>query len=304
LKLWFILPLLLLTACDTSSFLKDTTTTTQENVTNVTEVTPVNVTVNETANITIQEPTAFYTPTEDNVSLFVMNTAGQSIAIYFEDRLLLVDSGKESDSQDILRNIRNLGIEKIDHLILTNSKEENVGGLPYIIIQTSPANVYDSGFPSDSSSYKLYRELHPNRTLVPFDKLFIMDDVFIRMIVPYDGGNGFLSEVSDNSIITKISFKSNDFLLMSNCGLDCMEIIKDEPVDADVLVVDGSCDSTTLSFVQKVNPKAVIATGELCKETEDRFNFLNTPLYYKEKHGGIKLVSDGLNFALSYQKTQ
>ncbi len=300
-----VIALLFLTACDMSPFLGNTPQNPQpvENGTNVTEVEPVNVTEANTTTETVPV-TNLYRPFSKNLSIYVMDVVGQSIIILKSGKSLLLDAGTEDDSKIILQNLRNLGITELDNVILTNPTEENLGGLPYIIIQTSPAIVYDTGRASQSSNYQFYKELYPNNTLVPTDKLFLIDNMFVKLIVLYDDEKGFLEDVKDNSIITKLTYKLNDFLFMSNCGFQCLERIKDENVNADVLVIDGSCDSTTLTFIQKVSPKVVVATEELCPETKDRFEFLDIPLYYKEKHGDIRIISNGENIELNFLKVE
>lgn len=302
LKLLLLLLLLFLTSCS-STFLGNVPKNPEQiNAENTTKVEPINLTNETEEKEEVAVVDNLFLPIKDNLSIFVMDVEGQSIIVLKEEESLLIDAGKETDSNKILRNIRNLGVDKLGYIILSNPKEENVGGLPYIIIQTSPAIVYESGYPSSSTSYQLYRELFPNKTLVPSDKLFLLEDTFIRMIVPYDEGKGFLDDLQDNSIITKITYRANSFLLMSNCGFKCIEAINNINWDADVLIIDGSCDSTTLNFLQKVSPEYVLITGELCKETEDRFKFLDIPLYSTRNDGNIRIVSDGEYFNIKYKK--
>ena len=308
LRLLILFPiLLLLTACDTA-FLGNVPQNPSPvvNATNITEAEPVNITTNETP-IDVVPETPLYIPSQNNLIVYVMDVKGQSILVMQDENSLLIDSGTEEDSANILKNLRNLGIEKLDNLIISNTMEGSIGGLPYIIIQTSPANVYDSGNPSQSSSYVLYNELIKetptiNKVLVSTDKLLTLGSAFIRIFVVYDDGSGFLPDSQDNSIVSRITYQSNSILAMSNCGFQCLEKLKNEDLKSDVLIIDGSCDSTTLTFIQKVNPKAVVSTNEVCKETEDRFKFLNIPLYYTLKHGDIKITADGTNFELKYLK--
>jgi len=302
-----IIPLLLISACD--SFIGNIPKNPElvGNGTNITEATLINVTnsTNSTeGDIVVVEESVFYSHIPSNISLFVMDVAGQAIVIQKGDKSLLIDSGTEADSTNILKNLRNLGVTTLDKIVVSNSREENIGGLPYIIIQTSPAMIYDSGISTQSSSYKLYRELFPNVTLIPSDKILTLDDAFVRLIVLYDDGDGFLDDNNDNSILVKITYESNEFLMMSNCGFLCIERAKNEPLESDVLILDGSCDSTTLTFLQKVNPRVVIATGEVCDETRNRFQFLNIPLYETSKHGDIRVRADGLDFSLQYEKRE
>ncbi|MEK0338354.1 MAG: hypothetical protein QQN41_13070, partial [Nitrosopumilus sp.] len=258
--------------------------------------------------ITVIEENIFLPPYRYNLSVYVLDVDGQSAIILKGSKSLLIDSGVESDAETILKRLRNIGVMNLDFAIVSNTNEENLGGMPYIIIQTSPAIIYETGIPSSSSNYILMQELINasinKSTKVDSDKLFSFDNAFVKLMVIYDDGGGFSSDDNDNSIVTKLTFKENKFLFMSNCGFNCLERLSKEDINSDVIVIDGSCDSTTLTFLQKVTPEIAIATGEICEETKNRFRFLNVPLYTSKEHGDIKIESDGRNFNLKYLKVR
>ncbi|MAG61810.1 hypothetical protein CMI43_03275 [Candidatus Pacearchaeota archaeon] len=296
--IYVIILLLLLTGCQPRPQVPP------ENVPYERYVEPINFTSNETnaTKIEIKED-VFLPPKKDNLSIYINDINGQSVIAIKKGISLLIDAGTEDDSQTIIKNLRNLGVNDLDYIILSNKLETSIGGLPYIIIQTSPAIVYEGGKPSPfSSSFNLYKEIYPNATLISTDKLLEFKDAFVKIMVPYDKGQGFLDQQEDNSVITKIKYKENNFLAMSNCHFECIENIKDSDIKADGLIIDGSCDSTTLSFLQKVNPQVVVITGELCSETEDRFNFLDIPIYTTKEHGNIRIETNGNEFYLKYLK--
>lgn len=302
----FIPLILILSACDSKVFFgnvpQNPEPTNGENITEPIEVL-TNYT-NETVVKVITDVNIFTPPRKNNISIYISDIDGQSLII-LKDKSLLIDGGTESDAQIIIKNLRNVGVYQLDFLVITNTKEETIGGLPYIVIQTSPAKAYETGMPSSSSSYQIYQsDLAQNGTKVPIDMVFMLDDIFIKLIVPYDDGQGFIGTQEDNSIPVKITYGSNVFLYMSNCHFKCIERIQDASLKANVLIIDGSCDSTTLSFLQKVNPEVVVVTGDLCSLTEDRFTFLDIPMYTTKEHGDIRLESDRNDFYLKYLKTR
>ncbi len=312
-----ILPLLLLlliliTGCEDIISLLETEEEDVTNGDNITEATVVNLTnsteVDNITTITVIEENIFLPPYRYNLSIYVLDVDGQSAIILKGSKSLLIDSGVESDAETILKRLRNIGVMNLDFAIVSNTNEENLGGMPYIIIQTSPAIIYETGIPSSSSNYMLMQELINasinKSTKVDSDKLFPFDNTFVKLMVIYDDRNGFSDDDNDNSIVTKLTFKENKFLFMSNCGFNCLERLSKEDINSDVIIIDGSCDSTTLTFLQKVTPEIAIATGEICEETKNRFRFLNVPLYTSKEHGNIKIESDGRNFNLKYLKVR
>jgi len=307
-----LLLLILVTGCDElKSYLGDdkeaipsgdnTTQAVPVNLTNSTEV--ENITI-----VTILEEDIFLPPRKSNLSIYVLDVDGQSVIFLKDEYSLLLDAGFESYAEVILKRLRNIGIMNLDFAIVSNTNEGVLGGMPYIIIQTSPATIYETGVPSTSSNYLIMKELINESinksTIVSTDKLFMFDDTFVKLMVIYDDGGGFSYNRDDNSIITRLSYKENSFLFMSNCGFNCLERLSKEDINSDALVIDGSCDSTTLTFLQRVTPEVAIATGDICDETKNRFKFLNIPLYTSKEHGDIKLESDGKNFNLKYLKSR
>ncbi len=302
-----ILLLILLTGCDVIDDFFGKNKETETNPENITTPSIINLTNSTEENTTqvsvlVVEENVFVPPRGSNLSLYVLDVDGYSSIVLKQQASLLIDSGLEADAQIILKRLRNIGIDELDHVIASNVQEENIGGMPYIIIQTSPAQIYESGISSPSSNYQLFKELYPNTTKIESDKLFSMKGSFIKLLVIYDDGSGFSSSNEDNSIVTKVSYEENQFLFMSNCGFDCLERIADHEINADVIIIDGSCDSTTLTFLQRVTPDVAIITGEVCEEIKSRFNFLDVPMFTSVEHGDIKIESDGENFNLKYLK--
>ncbi len=308
----FVLLLFLIIGCEEIKSFLDNEETEVPNGDNTTQATVVNITnsteVENITTITVIEENIFLPPYRHNLSIFILDVDGQSAVILKGSKSLLIDSGIESDAEIILKRLRNIGVMNLDFAIVSNINEENLGGMPYIIIQTSPAIIYETGILSSSSNYILMQELineSINKSIkVDTDKLFSLDNVFVKLMVVYDEGDGFFSDKNDNSIVTKLVYKENKFLFMSNCGFNCLERLTKEDINVNLIVIDGSCDSTTLTFLQKVTPEVAIATGEICEETKNRFKFLNVPLYTSGEHGNIKLESDGKRFNLKFLKSR
>jgi competence protein ComEC len=294
--LWLILSLLLLTSCDSlTDFQPEKEDLTPENVTPAVEVNVTNSTNTTEEIVPIQSP--LFTPRKNNLTIYFLNTKGDSTLIQHNDYSVLVDAGYEEDSEKVIKEIRNLGIETLKAIFATNTASKNIGGMPYIILRTHPEKIIDNGIPSSSSSYKDYQ----NSTIIEKDTLFMFGDFFVKAIVPYDDGYGFKTDMKQNSLVTKIQYGNKKFLLMSDCEVACEERIIDADLKANVLKVanGGSCDSTSLTFLQKVNPDfAIISTQtEPCKDILDRFKYLNIPVFITKDDGDIYFTTDGLDLS-------
>ena len=292
--------LFLLTACQSTVIVKKETiqNTTSANISEALPVNETNATSIVLSNIQV------FIPREGNLTVYFLDVQGSSTILQYRDKSVLIDSGFESDSPKVLKSVRDLGIERLDYIFATNTQPKNIGGMPYLIMRTEPKNVVENGIPSTLKSYKAYKELYNNTIVVTQDTLFSLREISVKAIVIYDDGNGFSTNLDDNSIVTMARFGNSNFLFMSDCGLDCEERLKNTEVSADILKISNSCNSTSLAFLQRVNPKVAIVSANIdfCPSIKDRFKFLDIPLYITSEVGDIYVTTDGLDYKIDYGK--
>lgn len=295
--LLLLIPLIFLVSCQ--EVLIDSKTDPQpvqpENYTKPTVTNNTNITteVKETSK-------EVFIPKDDNLTLYFLDIKGNAVIIQHNDFSALVNSGYEEDSEKILRSLRNLGIEKLDYAFATNTQLKNIGGMPYIILKSVPSNIVESGIPSSSLPYK---ELYNDTIVIQQDKSFSSGNVLIKALVAYDDGGGFLPRLEDNSLVLKISYGNIDYLLMSDCGLECEDRLGD--ISADIIQISDSCDATSLVFLQKVNPDiAVVSTEQedFCPSLVNRFQYADIPLYKTSDKGDIFITTDGLKYSVGFNQ--
>jgi len=287
---------LLLTSCET----KQQTPEPSETVTNAT---PVNET-NSTETIIVEtKDVQVFIPRLNNLTIYFLDINGSSSIIQYKDNSVLIVAGFREDSEKILKSIRNLGIESLDYIFATNAQPKNIGGMPYLILRTSPENVVENGIPS-SIEYKEYKDLYNETIIIKYDQTFFLEDFSVKVEVAYDDGIGFSSDLDDNSLVLRVHYGNSKFLFMSDCGLDCEERLKDTDVSADVIKISSSCDSTSLSFLQRVNPKVAVVSAQkdFCPNVVERFRFLDVPLHITGERGDIFVTTDGLNSYIDWNK--
>ena len=260
--------------------------------------------INETNETTAETPTTLevFLPREDNLTLYFLDVKGDATIVHYEDRAALVDSGYEDDSPKVVSSIRNLGIENLDYVFATNTQPKRIGGMPYVILRTEPSNIVENGIPSNTTTYK---ELYNNTIVIKHDEVFSFDSAFIKSIVIYDDGSGFSSNPDDNSLITQISYGNTKFLLMSDCGPDCEERLRNTDISSDILKISNSCDATSLTFLQRVSPEIAIASTQdtdFCPNIKSRFSYLDIPLYTTLENGDIFVTTDGLDYKVGWKK--
>lgn len=254
---------------------------------------------NETETTTSIESDVFI-PRDNNLTVFFLDVKGSSSIIQYKDNSALVDSGFKEDSEKILKSIRNLGIDTLDYVFATNTQTKNIGGMPYIILRTEPNIVVESGIPSNLNESVII----DNLMQVKGDISFNLDKAILKVMVVYDDGSGFAENQNDNSLIIKASYGNMKILLMSDCGFDCEERLRETDLSANILKISNSCDATSLAFLQKVRPEvAIISTqdSDFCPQIVSNFKYLDIPLY-NTMDGDIFVTTDGLDYKVGQKK--
>lgn len=251
-----------------------------------------------TTNITIAEPPKpepILIPVEDKLAVYVLDTSEKGTSIItINDNSMLINSQSGSDGLRIIKILKNLNINRINKLIVTNDENGNIEGVPAILLRFDVDMLYHSGIPSSSTFYSDYKKLAKNITDISHDKLIAFDEAFISFAVPYDDG---IPLSDDNSVLTRLSYGDTTILFATDCRTDCeSRAVKGVTLKSNILVSNGHCDSLSYSFLKEVSPKMVIFSNEPCKETFDRV--FNSDISYKKTNadGDILITSDGKEY--------
>lgn len=283
---------------------------------------PVNNTIQVVQNNTITNTTQIVnniisTPTlhYGNLTVYFMDV-GQGDGIFIitpNNKTILIDGGEENKGVSDIEFIRNLGFFEIDYIILTHPDSDHLGALTYIIPKMRPKIIFDNGQEKDTNLYSTYKSTWTgNHQVVSQDISFEFDNLLSSMfIVPFDDGNGFSSNVNENSVLLKLTYKNINFLFTGDCEEDCEARVGTSNLKSDVLKVGhhGSCTSSKTYFLNKINPKyAVIQVGKdnqynhPCSDVLSRLTNIGSNIYRNDIHGFITITTDGDKISVFTQK--
>ena len=259
-------------------------------VVNQTTDVKINDTSTNITNSTNTTQEAILLPDREKLNVFPINSIeGNAVVIILRNTSILINSGKEKDSGIIIKQLRDFGVYKLDLVILQNGNEENVGGLPYILLRTQPTEVIDNGIPTLWA--KAYRNSKQNTTTIIKDKIEFYNGIYIRYIVPYDDGSGIRDKENANTIVLKASYGNFDMLLMGDCDYDCEERMLSSDIASDFVYLSNDCSATSLSYLGKINPEEVYLIKD-CPDVKKRLDYLNYP-----RRDKINVIhSDGVGF--------
>ena len=229
--------------------------------------------------------------------------AGKSDAIILSknDHYIMIDTGEEDLSDDILKYFKNNNITKLDYLIITHFDKDHVGSASTIIDNIEIGEVLQSNVPKESEYYNNYISSLESKNITPVtiegDYAIALDDLEIVVNGPdkiYDS-----NESNNSSLIVSVKDNENKFLFMGDAQnariKDFMSINNDE-YDFLKVPYHGNYLKRLDDLIEVKNIKyAVITSSNIELEDEDTIKVLNdyNVKYYLTRNGSITVLSDG-----------
>jgi len=225
---------------------------------------------------------------------------------------MLIDAGNNEDGEKLVNYFKSLGIEEFTYVFATHPHEDHIGGMDDIINNFKIDNYYMSNKLSTTKTFMDVLDALDGRNLkytVPNKgDTLKLGDANIKVIYPGDDK----SNINDSSIVLKITYGKNSFLLTGDATSNVERKIYNEDIKSDVLKVahHGSSYSSTDVFLDRVKPYyAVISVGKNniynhpSNKTLEKLNKRNIKVYRTDLDGTIVFISDGENLSVKALKT-
>lgn len=225
---------------------------------------------------------------------------------------MLIDAGNNEDGEKLVNYFKSLGIEEFTYVFATHPHEDHIGGMDDIINNFKIDNYYMSNKLSTTKTFMDVLDALDGRNLeytVPNKgDTLKLGDANIKVIYPGDDK----SNINDSSIVLKITYGKNSFLLTGDATSNVERKKYNEDIKSDVLKVahHGSSYSSTDVFLDKVKPYyAVISVGKNniynhpSNKTLEKLNKRNIKVYRTDLDGTIVFISDGDNLSVKALKT-
>ena len=225
---------------------------------------------------------------------------------------MLIDAGNNEDGEKLVNYFKSLGIEEFTYVFVTHPHEDHIGGMDDIINNFKIDNYYMSNKLSTTKTFMDVLDALDGRNLkytVPNKgDTLKLGDANIKVIYPGDDK----SNINASSIVLKITYGKNSFLLTGDATSNVERKIYNEDIKSDVLKVDhhGSSYSSIDVFLDKVKPYyAVISVGKNniynhpSNKTLEKLNKRNIKVYRTDLDGTIVFISDGDNLSVKALKT-
>jgi competence protein ComEC len=235
---------------------------------------------------------------------FDVGQGDSSLFVLPDGETILIDAGPEDAGKKLVKELKKLGIRKIDLLVATHPHSDHIGGMKQVLSNFPVSNVWDSGFihgsPPQNIFYRMIKDKNISfgRPKKGFHEK--MGDTVIEVLAPSRLIRGTESDPNNNCLVLKIAYGNTSFLMLADMEREQYSTIKPLP-RATVLKAahHGSVNGTSMDLLNEVRPSIIILSygknnpyGYPHKKVVGAISALGITRL-DTKDGTIEIISDG-----------
>ena len=231
------------------------------------------------------------------VELHVLNTGNSDCILIKSDKVMLIDAAENDDETFIMKYLKEHNIEKIDYLLSTHPHADHIGGMDAICNNFEIKEMYICEGQNNTKEYdELLDSLKKNdiNPIIPKEDETISLGAnttikFMNCILPDT------KDKNDWSIVTELNVGEIKALLMADAQVMTENKLLDKLSKVDILKVGhhGDITSSSVEFINKVNPKYVVVTtgkndyGHPSDEVLNRYKKINAKIFRTDFDGNV-----------------
>ena len=250
---------------------------------------------------------------EGNLSVYFLDVGqGDSTLFMVDGKTILIDAGEVDMGDRVVRDLRKLGVTRIDLLVATHPHSDHIGGLQTVLASFPVGQVLDAGIPSPSPVYEHFLETIDRKNIpyrVAEQGQTIDFNPALRVYVLSPAAQRIGDDPNINSVVLRISYGTIDFLMTGDIDGEGEEALirNGYPLDAEILKVahHGSSSSTSTGFLVRVRPETgVLFVGEdnpyghPHKEILDLLKKSGVTVYRTDRDRTIVVRTDGMSYSV------
>lgn len=237
---------------------------------------------------------------------------GESIYIQTPDGTsMLIDAGSPHVDLQLVRNLQQLGIEKIDAAVSTHPHSDHIGGFPLVLKAFEVGKLYMPEVYNDRFYYHdlmdALEQEEVSYEYVEAGTVFELgEDVTVEILHPEEGvlpdAAAAIEEewqINYFSLVLKVTYKDTSFLFTGDIfSKQELELVdkKGEQLQADFLHVPhhGNASSSSLPFIRSVAPQVAVLGSNIFEiGLVNRYEKEGVDVYLTDMHGHVLVTSDG-----------
>lgn len=228
------------------------------------------------------------------------------------DASMLIDGGPPGSSSKVYSILRDLGVARLDAIVVTHPDADHCGGVAAALRYASCGAFYCSTNASDTETFAgLARQLESEGTAITVPSRgdsFALGEALCTFVGPARA----MQSDNDNSLVLRLEYGGTSFLFAADAEVEAEQalIASGDLQPADVLKVahHGSSSSSSPSFLKAIQPRyAVVSVGENSyghpsPVVLDRLAALSCEVLRTDEVGTIIARSDGESLSVETTK--
>lgn len=224
-----------------------------------------------------------------------------SVLVLNNGKSMLIDAGNDENGEEIVKNIKALGITKLDYVVVTHMHADHMGGMDKVMNAFTIENIY---MPQTSQTTKQVQEMLEvmlNKGLTyqspEIGDIFTLGSINGRVVYVE---NNEPENLNNSSIVIELSFGTQKFLFMGDVEKEVEETLQLEKVNVLKVGHHGSSTSSSEKLIQQIKPDiAVISVGKdnsyrhPNSSVIERLKKYGATVYRTDQEGTIWISCDG-----------
>ncbi|HEY4745873.1 MAG TPA: DNA internalization-related competence protein ComEC/Rec2 [Desulfuromonadaceae bacterium] len=231
----------------------------------------------------------------------------------------LHDTGRDFGERTLGPALSRLGVERIDHLLLTHSHPDHLGGLPFVARTVAVGEFRETVRGGMGEQYeRLLAALSGNGVpvgrLSAGDRLSLGGGVLLTVLspgpAPRDSYPRDEMSMNDESLVFRLTYGAFSMLFTGDAGFEAEDRMLSEKAELASVVLKvghhGSRFSTSEAFLSRVAPRAALISagsgnsfGLPAPATLALLARRGIRIYRTDRDGTIEVVSDGRAWVIS-----
>lgn len=238
---------------------------------------------------------------------------GDAILLSKDGQWALIDAGDVDHRPDMKRYLKAYGVDTLSKVIITHPHADHVGGMLAVFQTTDVKEIYDSGVPTTTNTYRTYLKQIKARN-IPFhvvkagDVIPLFKDVNFEVAAPVKTlteGKKKTPDLNNNSIVGRLVYGRSAMLFTGDAEKEEEETILESGADIRCAVLKvghhGSRTSSSDAFLRAAAPGAAVLSagagnsyGLPHKQALDRLAKAGVEHVYRtDRDGTVTFTTDG-----------